>query len=120
MSDSKQILINTIKEWVQINSAINELQKKVKELKAKKTGLSNTLIEVMESNEIDRFDINNGKLVHRKNKVKCQINKDYLSKVLDNYFKDYPEVDVSDVQNYILDNRPTKVNSTLVIRENKQ
>ena len=84
MSDSKQILINTIKEWVTINSKINELQKQIKELKISKKQLSNTLISVMENNEIDRFDINNGKLVYRKNKVKAPINKDYLLKMLEN------------------------------------
>lgn len=119
MSDSKQILINTIKEWVSINSKINELQKQIKELKISKKQLSTTLISVMENNEIDRFDINNGKLVYRKNKVKAAINKDYLMKMLDNYFKEYPEIDTNDVGNFILENRPVKENSTLVIKENK-
>jgi hypothetical protein len=119
MSDSKQILINTIKEWVTINSKINELQKQIKELKISKKQLSTTLISVMENNEIDRFDINNGKLVYRKNKVKAAINKDYLMKMLDNYFKEYPEIDTNDVGNFILENRPVKENSTLVIKENK-
>lgn len=119
MSESKQILINTIKEWVSINSKINELQKQMKELKNSKKQLSNTLISVMENNEIDRFDINNGKLVYRKNKVKAAINKDYLLKMLDNYFKEYPEIDTNDVGNFILENRPIKENSTLVIKENK-
>ena len=119
MSESKQILINTIKEWVLINSKINELQKQMKELKTSKKQLSNTLISVMENNEIDRFDINNGKLVYRKNKVKAAINKDYLLKMLDNYFKEYPEIDTNDVGNFILENRPIKENSTLVIKENK-
>lgn len=119
MSESKQILINTIKEWVLINSKINELQKQMKELKNSKKQLSNTLISVMENNEIDRFDINNGKLVYRKNKVKAAINKDYLLKMLDNYFKEYPEIDTNDVGNFILENRPIKENSTLVIKENK-
>ena len=119
MSESKQILINTIKEWVLNNSKINELQKQMKELKNSKKQLSNTLISVMENNEIDRFDINNGKLVYRKNKVKAAINKDYLLKMLDNYFKEYPEIDTNDVGNFILENRPIKENSTLVIKENK-
>jgi hypothetical protein len=119
MSDSKQILVATIKEWVVINSQINEVNKKLKELKNKKKQLSDTLISVMENNEIDRFDINNGKLVHRKSKVKSAINKEYLMKMLDDYFKEYPEVDTNDVGTFILDNRPVKENSTLVIRENK-
>ena len=119
MTESKQILINTIKEWVSINSKINELQKQMKELKTTKKQLSATLITVMENNDIDRFDINNGKLVYRKNKVKGTINKDYLMKMLDNYFKEYPEIDTNDVGNFILENRPIKENSTLVIKENK-
>jgi len=119
MAESKQILINTIKEWVSINSKINELQKQMKELRNNKKQLSDTLISVMENNEIDRFDINNGKLVYRKNKVKAVINKDYLMNMLDNYFKEYPEIDTNDVGNFILDNRPIKENSTLVIKQNK-
>ena len=119
MSESKQILINTIKEWVLINSKIIEMQKQIKELRNSKKQLSDTLITVMENNDIDRFDTKNGKLVYRKNKVKGAINKDYLMKMLDNYFKEYPEIDTNDVGNFILDNRPIKENSTLVIKENK-
>jgi CTP-dependent riboflavin kinase len=62
MGDQKQLLINTIKEWVSINSKEVSLQKQLKELKTSKKQLSDTLIKVMENNEIDRFDINNGKL----------------------------------------------------------
>ena len=119
MSDSKQILINTIKEWVLINSKMTELQKQLKELRSNKKQLSDTLINVMENNEIDRFDINNGKLVYRKNKVKAPINKDYLMKMLQDYFKDNPEVDSDHVSEFLLDNRPVKENSVLVIKQNK-
>jgi|TARA_B100000768_G_scaffold131853_1_gene122507 hypothetical protein len=119
MAESKQILIATIKEWVLINSKINEIQKQLREFRNQKKQLSATLISVMENNEIDRFDINNGKLVYRKNKVKSAINKEYLMKMLDDYFEKYPEVDTNDVGNFILDNRPIKENATLVIKENK-
>ena len=119
MSDSKQILINTIKEWVLINSKMTELQKQLKELRNNKKQLSDTLISVMENNEIDMFDINNGKLVYRKNKIKAPINKDYLMKMLEDYFKDNPEVDSSHVSEFLLDNRPIKENSVLVIKQNK-
>ena len=73
----------------------------------------------MENNEIDRFDINNGKLLYRKTKVKAPINKDYLMKILKNYFKEYPDVDTDDVSSFILENRPIKENSVLVIKANK-
>tara|TARA_B110000091_G_C13334261_1_gene277639 strand:- start:1 stop:360 length:360 start_codon:yes stop_codon:yes gene_type:complete len=119
MSDSKAILISTIKEWVLLNSKIAEIQNSLKDLKKQKKTLSDTLILVMENNEIDRFDINNGKLMYKKTKVKGAINKDYLMKMLGDYFKEYPEIDTVDVSSFILENRPIKENASLVIKENK-
>ena len=119
MSEAKELLINTIKEWVAINNKVNEIQKLLKDLRGKKKQLSDSLIKIMENNEIDGIDINNGKLVYRKNKVKAPINKDYLLKMLDNYFDKYPEIDTSDVGSFILDNRPIKEMATLTIKQNK-
>ena len=119
MGDQKQLLINTIREWVSINSKEVALQKQLKELKTSKKQLSATLIKVMENNEIDRFDINNGKLLYKKNKVKAPINKDYLLKMLDDYFKDNPEIDSSHVSEFLLENRQIKEKSILVIKQNK-
>ena len=73
----------------------------------------------MENNDIDGIDINNGKLIHRKNKIKAPINKDYLYKMLDGYFTNYPEVDSDHVSNFLLDNRPIKEKSVLSIKEKK-
>ena len=56
---SKEILINTIKEWIAVNKKMTEIQRILKEYRLKKKQLSDTLISVMENNEIDRFDINN-------------------------------------------------------------
>jgi len=119
MPESKELLVNTIKEWVLVNNKMTEMQKVVKDLRLKKKGLSDTLIKIMENNEIDGIDINNGKLVYRKNKVKAPINKDYLLKMLDNYFDKYPEIDTSDVGSFILDNRPIKETASLTIKQNK-
>lgn len=119
MSGSKELLVNTIKEWVAINNKMIEIQKILKDLRGKKKQLSDSLINIMENNEIDGIDINNGKLIHRKNKVKAPINKDYLLKMLENYFEKYPEIDTGDVGSFILDNRPIKETSVLTIKQNK-
>tara|TARA_X000000368_G_C23043936_1_gene718269 strand:+ start:2164 stop:2523 length:360 start_codon:yes stop_codon:yes gene_type:complete len=119
MTDPKEILVNTIKEWVLINSKMNELQKTIKDLRLKKKNLSSILIDIMQNNEIDGIDINNGKLVYKKTKVKAQINKDYLLKILGNYFDKYPEIDIDDVGSFILDNRPIKETDNLIIKQNK-
>ena len=112
-------LITYIKEWITLNNEINMHQKKIKELKSKKKLLSDSLIKLMENNEVDEFEISNGKLIHKKTKIKNPINKDYLFKTLDTYFEKYPEVDTNDVGNFILENRTTKETSSLIIKENK-
>ena len=119
MTEQKELLVNTIKEWIAINNKMIELQKVIKDLRLKKKNLSDSLIKIMENNEIDGIDINNGKLIYRKNKVKAPINKDYLMKMLDNYFVKYPEIDTQDVGSFIMENRPVKENPVLVIKQNK-
>jgi hypothetical protein len=119
MGDTKQVLINSIKEWIIINSQIVSIQKQIKELKDKKKNISTLLIKIMETNEIDRVDINNGKLLYKKTKVKSPLNKDYLTKMLDNYFKDNPDIDSNHICDFLLENRPIKENSVLVIKQNK-
>ena len=120
MSEQKQQLISTIKEWISIDTKINNLNKQIKELRNSKKQLSGSLINVMENNEIDRFDINDGKLIYRKNKVKAPLNKEFLFKMLEDYFKDNPEIDSNHVSNFILENRPIIEKSILVIKQNKQ
>ena len=119
MSDNKIILVNSIKDWLTLNNKLNLLQKEIKEIRNEKKKLEANLIDVMENNNIDEFTISNGKLMYKKTKTKNPINKEYLYKVLENYFKKNPEIDSNDVTQFILENRSIKENSSLVIKENK-
>ena len=118
-NDNKHILVNSIKDWLTLHNKLNSLQKEMKEIKNEKKQLESNLIGVMENNNIDEFTINNGKLMYKKTKTKNPINKDYLYKVLETYFKKNPEIDSNDVTQFILENRSIKENSSLVIKENK-
>ena len=68
--DTKEQLVNHIREWIEIDNGISGLQKQIKELRENKKELTNSLVNVMKSNEIDCFDINDGKLIYSKSKVK--------------------------------------------------
>tara|TARA_B100000287_G_C20672724_1_gene794005 strand:- start:2899 stop:3261 length:363 start_codon:yes stop_codon:yes gene_type:complete len=118
-NDTKNILVNSIKDWLTLNTKLNSLQKELKEIRNEKKNLESSLINIMENNSIDEFTINNGKLVYRKTKTKNPINKEYLHKILEDYFKKNPEIDSTDVTQFILENRTIKENSSLVIKENK-
>ena len=61
-------------------------------------------MDVMRSNEIDCFDINDGQLVYKKNSVKKAIGKKFLLDILNKYFNG-DEDKVNELNSYIQDNR---------------
>lgn len=119
MSNPKELLISTIKEWIDVNNELVKIQKIVKEHREKKKHLTDALVGIMKNNEIDCFDINNGKLICRTTKVKAPLNRENLVKALENYFANTPNVDTTEVSNYILETRAIKETSSLVIKQNK-
>ena len=70
---TKEELVKIIKEWITIDDTIKSLQKNIKDNRDIKKTLTDTLVNIMKTNEIDCFDINNGKLIFCKNKVKVTI-----------------------------------------------
>ena len=106
--ENKQLLIENIKEWVKLDNEIRELKKQEKVRKKTKDELSKSLMEIMKSNEIDEFDINQGKIVYRKKNVKKPINKKNLLDILSKYY-DGDLASASKVSTFILENREETV-----------
>ncbi len=106
---TKDVLVKTIKEWIEHDNKIKILQKEIKEHRSEKKELTDSLLEIMKENEIDCFDINNGKIIYCKNKVKTPLNKKSLLETLEKYFENMPDIDASDVSNFVLDNREVKI-----------
>ena len=110
--NTKEELVDNIKKWVGYDSEIKNLQKSMKEIREKKKDLTKKLIDVMKNHEIDCFDINDGKLLYTKNKVKTPLNKNNLMIALEKYFEN-ETVNVEDVTKFILDNREIKIRENL-------
>lgn len=108
----KEQLVESIREWIQIDNELKELQRAAKERRERKKEITNNLVEVMRTNEIDCFDVNEGKLVYSKNKVKSGLSKKYLMNTLHNYFKNDP-VEAKRVSDYILNSREEKIKETI-------
>ena len=64
--ETKEELVTNIKEWIQIDNEIAMLQNEIKERRNKKKNLTQGLMNVMKTNEIDCFDINGGALIYKK------------------------------------------------------
>jgi hypothetical protein len=114
---SKEELVNIIKEWIENDDKVKELQTIIKEYKNKKKNLTLSLLSIMKNNEIDCFDINSGKIVYCKNKTKASLNKKTLIETLEKFFKEENNsninIDVNIISEYILNNREVKVNQNI-------
>jgi hypothetical protein len=100
-------LIELVRDWVRIDNETRVLRKEVRDRNARKKELTKTLIEVMKENDIDCFDIKQGKLTYAKSKVKASLSKKHLITALSSYFKEKPEL-AREISNHILDTRGVK------------
>ena len=74
--------------------------------------ISTQLIEIMRDNEIDEFNIKNGKLVYSKQNIKKPITKKNLVEILAKYFDNIEKANT--LTEYIDDNR--EVNEKEIIK----
>lgn len=109
--ETKAQLVQYIKSWIEVDNDMRKLQKDMKTLKDNKKTLTDALVNVMKSNEIDVFDINDGKLVYAKTKVKAPINKTTLFAALMQHYKD--EDAAKKLSEFILDSRQEKIKESI-------
>jgi hypothetical protein len=102
--ETKEQLINNIKEWIKIDGEITKIRAELKEKNNKKKQLTTNLVDVMKNNQIDCFDINGGALMYKKSKVKKPINGKTLLTALKNYYKEQPQI-AEDLTKHIMDSR---------------
>ena len=111
---NKEQLVNNIKEWINYDNEIKKLQKEVKIRKEKQKALTDNIVKVMKSKEIDCFDLNDGKLIYSQSKTKQTINKQHIMNCLEKYFKENGDENmITDLTNFILENREIKVKETI-------
>lgn len=107
----KDQLVSNIREWVKIDTEISQLRQEIKERNNKKKSMTENLVTVMKTNNIDCFDINDGSLIYKKNTVRKPINSKTLLSSLQNYYKDQNVAE--DLTKYIMDNREEQIKETI-------
>lgn len=113
--NSKDLLINNIKEWVKLENEISQLNKEINIRKKEKKILSSTLLETMKNNEIDCFDTKNGQICFNQRKTKKAITKKGLFDILTKYYNG-DDAKINELQNFILDNRETVITDTITLK----
>lgn len=110
--NSKDSLVNAIKIWVKKDNEIRQLKKEERIRKKEQKEISETLMDIMKENEIDEFDLKDGKLVYTKKNIKKPITKKGLLDILKRYYNDDKEK-ADELNNFIMDNREEKIVETI-------
>jgi hypothetical protein len=110
--DTKEELIQKIKEWLKLDNDIIRLNKDLKEFKKKQKVLTNTLVNVMKTNQLECVDINGGKILYKKSISKKPINSKMLLNTLKTFFSTNPST-ADEVTDYILNNREIVIKETI-------
>ncbi len=114
--ETKEQLVNNIKEWIKIDTEISQLKSEIKDRTNKKKSLTENLVTVMKTNKIDCFDINGGALVYKTNKVKKPINGKTLLAALQNYYKSDPKV-AEELTKHVMDSREEQIKETIKMKK---
>lgn len=110
--ETKEQLVNNIKEWIKIDNEIAQLKTEIKDRTNKKKTLTENLVTVMKTNNIDCFDINGGALVYKKNKIKKPINGKTLLTALQNYYKNDDKI-AEEITKHVMESREEQVKETI-------
>jgi len=110
---TKTEIVEHIKEWISIDIELKRNQKAAKDLRAKKKHYTTRLVDIMRTNEIDCFDVKDGKLLYTKTKTRGPLGKKHLHAALDAYFKNNDSVATSELTAFILDSRQINENETV-------
>ncbi len=119
MSLEKEQLVGNIKEWIQNENEIKILQKELKIRKNKKKNLTESLVCVMKKNEIDCFDLSDGKIIYTKSNIRSPLSKKHLIDCLTKYFVSNSNIKPEDVTQFILENRVESVKESIRHKVNK-
>jgi phage gpG-like protein len=112
LNNPKEQLVNNIKEWIKMDNEMSQLKKEMKERTNKKKILTENLVSIMRTNQIDCFDINGGTLIYKKNKVKKPISGKTLLESLQKYYKNDTNI-AEEITKHVMDSREEQIKETI-------
>ena len=102
--DNKNAIVEYVKQWVKLDNEMRQLRDELTSRRKLKENISNSLLNLMKNNEIDSFDIKNGRLESTTRTTKKPISKKMLQNILSKYYKGN-DAKANELNNFILQNR---------------
>ena len=114
-SITKEQLKDHLRHWIRIENEIGTLSAEIKKRKLIHQQLSASLLKVMKQNEIDCFDIANGRIVYSKTKTRAPLNNGQLKSALTTYYKDDKDK-VDSLTEFLLSSRVEKTRESIKMK----
>jgi len=114
-SITKEQLKDHLRQWVRVENEISTLSAEIKKRKLIHQQLSASLLSVMRQNEIDCFDIANGRIVYSKTKTRAPLNNGQLKTALTKYYKDDTEK-ANSLTEFLLASRVEKTRESIKMK----
>jgi hypothetical protein len=112
-SINKEILVSIIRDWVKNDNEIRKLKEQEIARKNANKALTTRLIEIMRSNSLDCFDINDGSILYKKTNVKKPLSKKSLFHLLNEFYKNDKDK-ANEVTSFLMENRTEIVKERIV------
>ena len=104
---SQQELLENVKTWLSIDNEIRQLQKEIKDRRKLKKELTQNLVGIMKTQDIDALNVPDGQLIYNKTKTKAPLSKKHLLTSLSQFFKNDQRM-VDELSKYIMESRQEK------------
>ena len=112
---TKEQLKDYLRQWVRVENEISTLSAEIKKRKLIHQDLSKSLLDVMRKNEIECFDITNGRIVYSKTKVRAPLNNGQLKSALTTYYKNDTDK-VNSLTEFLLASRVEKMRESIKMK----
>jgi septum formation topological specificity factor MinE len=112
-------LIEVVKQWVQTDNKLIQLNKMMRELRQEKKRWNDVMIRTMKQNEIDIFDIKDGQIKYKMEKKKEPLTQKKLLSILEKH----PQLGKEQVQvlnDFVYENRAETVKESIVRKIHKE
>jgi hypothetical protein len=118
LSNSKEQLIKSIREWVKLENEIKILQQQLNSRKKEKANLSESIMHFMKEMEVSNVDIQNGQICYSKTTSKKPITQKSLLNILAKYYDGNLD-EATQVGQFIFENRETSIKESIKMKMNQ-
>jgi|TARA_Y100000389_G_C17252942_1_gene409031 hypothetical protein len=103
----KSRLVENVKSWLQIDTEIKQLQREIRKRRSLKKEMTDSLVEIMKSQDIEIMNTGESQLIRTEKKTKSALSKKHLITSLLDFYKNDKET-VAQLTNFIMNTRPEK------------